>query len=73
VPGLLANTHCNDPKTLLVWDVKSLGPRTNGNWSEIWKAQACGNVVYYRVEYLQGGGTTNITARLYTPPVSGAP
>ena len=68
LPAVLSNTHCNDPRTLFVWDIKSLGEPVNGDWSENWKVQSCGNISYYRVEYSQTGGTTIIAVRTASAP-----
>lgn len=67
IPSIMSSAHCSDRKTLFMLDVQLLGPRVNGAWSEIWKAQACGNVVYERLDYTPSAPGTNITAQPYTP------
>jgi hypothetical protein len=68
LPGIMANGMCSDQAQAYILDVHSLGPPMNGRWSEVWKAQVCGNIVNHRVDYVQDNSGTTITGGPFTPP-----
>jgi hypothetical protein len=68
IPGLMADANCADRKQVFILDIRSLGPPDKGSWSEIWTAQACGNVVRQRVNYTPSENKILIEALRYSAP-----
>jgi hypothetical protein len=64
---MLADTRCNDRGRLYMLDVKSLGPATDGKWSEIWTAEACGKIVRQLVRYSTLRDGIDVHSQSYKP------